>query len=273
LTFLGDSKSKDLNFITRRQIAEFQQSIAKRLSAATANLALKILRVAFKEAYREGLIQTSPADQIKVIASIGETRQRRPFTLNELRPVYRSATVEWKGMILFGLYSGQRLKDIATLTSGNIDLESDELRLTTHKTSRRQIIPLAKPLREFIVEHLLNSDEPNAPLFPRAYKFVQKTGAVQTLSNTFYEMLVASGLAPIRSRANTGRGRSVRRQTNPLSFHSLRHTATSVMKNAGVNSAVVQDIIGHDSPEMSRHYTTIEESAKRKALNLIPDIR
>ncbi len=122
------------------------------------------------------------------------------------------------------------------------------------------------------MEQLLNSDDPNAPLFPRAYKFVQKSGAVQTLSNTFYEMLVSSGLAQPRSRKSTGRGRSVRRKTNPLSFHSLRHTATSLMKNAGVNAAVVQDIISH-SPEMSRHYRTIAESAKREALNLIPDIR
>jgi integrase len=273
LTFLGDHKTKDLNFISRRQISDFQQSIATRLSPVTANLALKILRVAFKQAYRDGLIQNSPADQIKVIANkTGERERRGPFTIDQLRAIYRHADEEWKGMILFGLYSGQRLKDIATLTSGNIDLEADELRLITHKTHRQQIIPLATPLRDFILEKLLNNDNPNSPLFPRAYAVVEKSGTVQSLSNAFYEILVSGGLAPTRSKANTGRGRSVKRRTNPLSFHSLRHTATSLMKNAGISPAIVQDIIGHDSPEISRHYTTIEASAKRKAIDLIPDV-
>ena len=44
------------------------------------------------------------------------------------------------------------------------------------------------------------------------------------------------------------------------------------MKNAGVSPAIVQDIIGHDSPAISAHYTHIEESAKRKALNAMPDV-
>ena len=165
LTFLGDNRGKDLNFISRKQISDFQQSIAKRLSPATANLALKILRVALKDVFRYGLIQSSPADQIKILATKAARAERRPFTVTELRAVYRRTNAEWKGMFLFGLYTGQRLKDIATLTSGNLDLEADELRLTTHKTGRRQIVPLAKPLRDYVVENLLNSDAPNAPLF------------------------------------------------------------------------------------------------------------
>lgn len=44
------------------------------------------------------------------------------------------------------------------------------------------------------------------------------------------------------------------------------------MKNAGVSPANVMDIIGHDSAEMSTHYTNIESAAKRKALDTIPDL-
>ena len=66
--------------------------------------------------------------------------------------------------------------------------------------------------------------------------------------------------------------RTGRRASSEVSYHSLRHTATSPMKNAGISPAVVQDIIGHDSAEMSTHYTHIEGDAKRKALNSMPDI-
>ncbi len=209
---------------------------------------------------------------MQTLARRADESERRPFTFDELRAIYRNADDEWKGMILFGLYTGQRLKDIATLTTSNVDIETDELRLTSAKTRRRQLIPLHPRLREFSLNHLLNGDDVHAPLFPRAHRAVERFGSVQSISNAFYELLVSSGLAPLRSKANTGRGRSVRRQTNPLSFHSLRHTATSMMKNAGVNAAVVQDIIGHDSPEMSRHYTTIDQSAKRRAIQRMPDL-
>jgi hypothetical protein len=35
---------------------------------------------------------------------------------------------------------------------------------------------------------------------------------------------------------------------------------------------VVRDIIGHESAAISRHYTHIDEGAKRKALAKLPDV-
>jgi integrase len=57
-----------------------------------------------------------------------------------------------------------------------------------------------------------------------------------------------------------------------LSFHSLRHTATSLMKDAGISPATVQDIIGHESAAISAHYTHIGEIAKRQAIAAMPDV-
>ena len=69
-----------------------------------------------------------------------------------------------------------------------------------------------------------------------------------------------------------GKGRGARRTTGNLTFHSLRHTSTSELKNAGVSNAIAQEIIGHDSEAMSRHYTKIETKTLRAAVNLLPDI-
>jgi len=38
---------------------------------------------------------------------------------------------------------------------------------------------------------------------------------------------------------------SKRRTVHALSFYSLRHTTTCILKNAGVNSAIVMDVVGH----------------------------
>ncbi|HKB89648.1 MAG TPA: tyrosine-type recombinase/integrase, partial [Opitutaceae bacterium] len=69
-----------------------------------------------------------------------------------------------------------------------------------------------------------------------------------------------------------GQGRTAPRQRSEITFHSLRHTATSLLKNAGVSEAVTRDIIGHESAEISRHYTHIDEDTKRVALGKMPDV-
>jgi integrase len=45
-----------------------------------------------------------------------------------------------------------------------------------------------------------------------------------------------------------------------------------MMKNAGISPAVVQDLVGHESAEMSAHYTHIDGEAKRKAVDALPVI-
>jgi integrase len=65
---------------------------------------------------------------------------------------------------------------------------------------------------------------------------------------------------------------SKRRTVHALSFHSLRHTTTSILKNAGVKYAIGMDVVGHQSTPISTHYTTIDSDAKRRAIERMPDI-
>ena len=69
-----------------------------------------------------------------------------------------------------------------------------------------------------------------------------------------------------------GGGRGVKRATGGLSFHCLRHTATSLLKNAGISPAIVQEFVGHDSKTVSENYTHIETSVLRAAADAMPDL-
>ncbi|MGH7976264.1 MAG: tyrosine-type recombinase/integrase [Limisphaerales bacterium] len=113
-------------------------------------------------------METNEASRVTLIQRVRKF-ERRPFSLPELKRILAGANEEWRGMILFGLYTGQRLGAIALLTWANVDLQQQELMVTTQKTGRRQIIPLAKPLLEY-VRNLPAGDNPNAPLFPKAYE-------------------------------------------------------------------------------------------------------
>jgi integrase len=129
-------------------------------------------------------------------------------------------------------------------------------------------VPICDPLND----HLLTldaGDRPDAFVHPRAAAM-----GVSHLSREFGEILARCGMrrdAPVHHGKKEQRS-GARRELNPLSFHSLRHSAVSMMKNAGVSPAVVQGLIGHESAEISAHYTHIEHKAKRKALTKLPKI-
>lgn len=267
---LGERANLDISQLTKTDVATYRDLVLARTSVANANKSLKYLRVALNGAYKDGVAQDNPAAKLDVLKRRDADRaERRPFTVKELKTIMTHASGEWKGLILFGLYTGQRLKDIARLTWLNIDIENEELRFVTAKTGRRMVIPLASPLLAH-VQTMTAGDDPAAPLFPDAHAIASKEGSDSRLSQQFQTLLVTASMATERTKDETGKGRSLRRLVSEISFHSLRHTATSLLKNAGVPEAVAMDIIGHDSEAISRHYTHIETKAKRAALQKLP---
>jgi integrase len=240
------------------------------VSPGTVNTNLKILRSALAQAKRDGLIDVNEAERVTLL-KIRKTTRRQAFTEEQLRRILKCANAEWKGMILFGLYTGLRIGDVATLTWRNLDLAQGELSLVTAKTGREQSLPFAKPLLAHL-ESLPAGDNPDAPLFPEAYAARQRSSDGGTLSNRFHRILVDAKLADRRPHINTGKGRKAKREASLLSFHSLRHTATSMLKNAGVSDAVARDIIGHESAAVSQNYTHIDSETKRAALEKLPDL-
>jgi integrase len=267
---LGSKAKRDISNIRASDISAFRDALAKRVAIGSVNVALKIVRSAFAQARRDGLVDVNEAERVTALKR-KDRFERRPFTLDELKRILAVASDEWRGMVMLGIYTGARLGDIASLTWNNVDLTQQEIRFVTDKTGRRQILPIAPPLLRY-VESLPTGDDPSAPLFPRIHTTRQRHKHAGNLSNEFFEILVTAGLAKKKSHKTTGKGRSAKREQNEVSFHSLRHTATSLLKNAGVSEAVAQEFIGHDSASVSRSYTHIETSTLKLAAAKLPDV-
>ena len=271
---LGAKAGRDIANVTAADITKFRDALAKRVTVGTVNVSMKILRSAFAQARRDGMIDVNEAERVTLLKR-KDRFERRPFSMPELKRILEVAKDEWRGMILFGLYTGQRLSDLANLTWQNVDLQRAELRLVTGKTGRRQIIPLAEPLLNYIAE-LPAGDKPDAPLFPKIHATAQRHKHAGNLSNEFFGILVAAGLAQKKSHhadPDKKKGRSAKREQNEISFHSLRHTATSLLKSAGVSDAVAMEFIGHDSKSVSRQYTHIPTELLKQAAAKLPDIQ
>ena len=230
LESLGAKAKRELPQITIGEIVSFRDSLAKSRSIGSTNLSLKVVRIIFADAVRDGLVSETVATKVSILNDRKEKLERRPFTLEELARILDVATIEWQGIILFGFYAGQKLGDLAGLTWANINLQKRELFLTTQKTGRLQTLPLAKALIGYL-EALPVTDKPDAPLFPECHASLERTGKTSTLSNQFYNILASAGLAPARSHQSIGKGRNAVRKLGGLSFHCLRHTSNSIFES------------------------------------------
>jgi integrase len=273
LEFIGPRASDDIQTISRSDIVTYRGVLSRRLSAKTVNHRIKTLRSIFEFAVRQRYVWENPATHVKGIRN-NEPRVRRPFTIEEVRKLLAVADPEWATLIKLGLYTGQRLGDLARLTWANVDLQRGVIELVTRKTEKRVVIPMAPTLADHLRSFKKPSAAPDAPVNPIAFKAEQSCcGRVGTLSNRFAFLMAKAELraaAPHHILLN--RGRDGKRQRNALSFHCLRHTAVTLLKEAGVPQAVTMALIGHDSPEISQHYTHVGDEALKKACAALPEI-
>ncbi len=270
--YLGDDADKSIDGVTLAHLTGFRNERLKQVSARTVNHDLKGLRGIFKAAKREGVLIENPAENLDTVrVSAAEKQSRRPFTLLELRAVLDVAGDEWRSMVLFGLYTGMRLADVARLTWSNLDTVRGELRYVAGKTGKVLILPLKGPLADHVAG-LPVPKERDGPLHPGAWKVVETTGKSGGLSNQFAVLLAAAGLRKKESHQSKDKGRDVAREAKGLSFHCLRHTAVSLLKEAGIPASVVQELVGHDSAQMSEHYTHTGIDALTLAAEAMPSL-
>ena len=263
--FAGDAAlAGPMENITPILLSRYRDNLVERYAPATANFCLKIIRSSFAEAMRDGVITTDPAARIRPLRMArAAASPRRALTSREVRAVVGATNPdsEWRGMVLAGVYTGQRLGDIATMN--NKDVARGWWRFTARKTGAVMAIPLAKPLVEWMAKHGAKSGY----VFPEAAARVGDNNRVGTLSNQFHSILARAGLVEPRSHnTSLGKGRGARRSAGSLSFHYLRHTTNTMLKEAGVPESVAMAILGHESRQISRIYTHMPEKSLKEAV-------
>lgn len=278
-THLGTAAEKDIGEVSRYDLIAGRDSISQAISASAANKMIDLLRMVFKHAVDNELIERSPMLKVNPVSvTSGSKGSRRGLTLDEVRMLLKVAPPLWRGLIIAGLYTGQRLGDVVRLLWGQLSVcpevgpDHYVIAVRTRKTRRDVRVAAAGPLRKYLLSIRPEGAKPDDPMFPEGLKLLDEKGRVQRLSNKFYDLLVKAGLAEKRSKRNTGNGHGRGRRVNTLSYHCLRHTATTLLKSAGVAQAVVMDIIGHESPEISAVYTHIDDGAKFRAVGEIEDV-
>jgi len=219
LSHLKSAAFGPLRLVSTLQIRSWHLHCAARTSAATANNKLKIIRIFLRQAWLDGQISCNPAERLQPLA---QSRPVRPGpTAAELAALWQAAGPEWRGLILVRLATAARLREIALLRRGDFDAVGGRLSFTR---SRRHFILPAVVIR--LLQPLVAA-APGTPaaegLFPEAYELAVQRGDSSALSQRYYALLIAAGLAEARpeSHGSRGVGRNAPRARHRLSFESL----------------------------------------------------
>jgi integrase len=140
--------------------------------------------------------------------------------------------------------------------------EIKTIRFEQSKTGRELVSVIHEALADYLLS-LPAAESDDAFLFP---SLAQRP--TSNLSKEFRDLITRARIEQRVIRKRTKGGRIV----HALSFHSLRHSFTSLLANAGVSEERRMALTGHTTRDVHRTYTHHELEALRDAVALLPRI-
>ena len=269
LKYLGRKADSGLGNLKTSDIRAFRDLLVTEGRApSTVNLLIaKVLSAPLSKAVRLGYIPVNPCAAIESLKT--EDTEAGTFTLRQIRSLLAAApSTDWRGLILAGFFTGQRLGDLARLRWNQVDLTNEMILIDKQEKTG---VGVAIPIHPDLLDHLIKlpaQDKPDAPVFPELFS---KSGAGRSgLSETFKRTMTKAGIKlkkRLEAAGPAGRGR------NALSFHSLRHSFTSALANAGIPEEVRQKLTGHRDKDTHKIYTHLDFPSLKAAVDAVPSIR
>jgi integrase len=256
-------ETKAMRNVTEEHAETYASELAASgVTPATFNHHLGLLKLAWRVLRKKAKLDRTPWADIAMKRIV--THGRRELTIEELRAVCAAATGEMRPLFALGLYTGMRLGDCATLRWGEVDLERGIIRRVPNKTARRNpkpvLVPIHPTLRAILTE-LHDAPQCGEYVLPGMATTYRDHNSV--LSNAIQAYLVSCGIKTQRPGAG-------QRAQCEVGFHSLRHSFVSLCRAANAPLSVVESLVGHNSPAMTRHYTHTGEAAALEAVSGLP---
>ena len=265
-------KEKHADKLTLREVTkEIAEAYASSLnhgkfSASTYNKHLNLLTLVFRVVKNKAKLTGNPWEDIQRKRIVANSR--RELTIEELRKVCQTATGELQVLLTLGTYSGLRLGDCATLRWMEMDLKQGIIRRIPNKTARRNPKPVIVPIHPILCEMLekLPPEQRKEYVLPdTAALYARRTDMVTDQIQRHFKDCGITLHKP-------GTGKEGKRAVIEVGFHSLRHTFVSLCRESNAPLAVVESIVGHSNPAMTRHYTHVGELAAGRAVAALPAV-
>ena len=237
--------AKCLDDITEAIAGEFVEWVKTNRSPETANKYVRVL----KRVWNLNRVDPNPWGAFRKLKV--ESVQRRALSREEVDFLIAKAEGEMRTLFVLGAYTGMRLGDCQRFRWEMVC--GDRLMVRTSKTKRLAGIPIHPTLaRE------LGKPKKSGYLMPELASWPE-----WKLSEAVQRHFAACGFEQPQKRDGYKRAMGV------VGFHSLRSTFITRLGAAGVPLAVVREMVGHVSEEMSQRYFRADDAMAKKAIEAL----
>jgi len=289
----------ELRSVTRPIAEEYATDLnSSGLSANTFNKHIRLLTLVCNVLKHRAGIQTNP--WVDISRKQERHQSRRELTSEELAMIVQNATGELHTMFALGIYTGLRLGDCCTLRWSETDLKRGIITRVPRKTERGTAKPVLIPLHPDLAAVLHDVRRPRSR---QARKSDKRQGVRQKSKSLTHDYVLPKSAAEYLKRSDTITGQIQRhfklcgiqvhkegtgkkrvqktgesyqsvgvRAVVEVGFHSLRHTFVSLCREANAPLAVVEAIVGHSNPAMTRHYTHVGDTTAGLAIAALPKL-
>ena len=179
-----------------------------------------------------------------------------------LAELHRRSHQTWL-MALISLQCGLRFSEIAGIRHMDINLQQGLLYIAESKNGRARHAYLTPELIDALRD--LPARPANALVFPA------RDGKKMTNVSDSFSRAVDTG-DTFRDANGIEHPVKITDRRQRIVFHSLRHTYASWLACSGAGQAMIAELLGHSSLEMSRRYTHLMDDEKKSTMERISKI-
>ena len=244
-----------------------QRRVAKPLSGATVTDHITTVAEVFSLLADDAGILSNPFADIPKPAFQSENRQ--PFTTEELQTIRDNLDDFTRPLFIIAIATALREGDICTLKWSEIDFRNLVIRRDRmRKTGIGVDVPIMPPLEAYLKElregRQTEGEYADYVLPLHAEMYLHNRSGVSYRIKSFLE----NKCHIVTTAKPNGRTRAV----SIKDLHSCRHSFCYYAGLYGIPMNIVQGIVGHLTPEMTKLYSNHASlEAKREKMQLLPD--
>ncbi len=249
-TLIPFFKGRRLAQITPHLIEKYQRERKERVSGATVNRELALVKNMFSVAMRWGKAVTNPVKQVKFFHE--EWKSPRILSEAEEERLLQNTAPHLRPVIITALHTGMRKSELLSLKWDNVDFDKGIITLEASNTKSRKMryIKMNRTLTDVLLNVRINS-------VGTEYVFCNQRREPYCMGNRGGSVRTAF------------RGALRRARIEKFRFHDLRHTCATRLAQAGATPVAVQHLLGHQSLQTTQRYFHVTEDHMRDTMDLL----
>jgi integrase len=229
--------------MAKKNVAQGQPK--RKISPATVNRELALLKTIFSKAVEWGRIPANPLVKVKKFRE--DNIKERILTPEETGRLIGAAKARLRPILTIALNTGMRRNEILSLRWQDVNFAANYIQIepARAKSGKGRKVPI----NDLVISTLRAMPKRHALVFYNP----ETRASVQDVKGSFKSACRRAGIKGLR-------------------LHDLRHTAATRMIEAGVDIATVSKILGHASIQMTMRYCHPTPENMRRAVDKLGEI-